>query len=110
MSSTPSLSVYLAALTASAQAWEETSETVRGARKSLTDVDATLLGDRVAPSARAFIDTWMTEIKRLQTAATDHSDALRDASLLYDRADTDVVERSRQLMAWTDRDASPTGS
>lgn len=104
-----SLYVYLAALAESAQAWEDTSESVRGARKSLTDIDATLLGDRVAPSAQAFIDTWMTEIKRLQTAATDHSDALRDASLLFDQADTDVVERSQQLMAWTDRDTSPTG-
>ena len=104
-----SLYVYLAALAESAQAWEDTSETVRGARKSLTDVDSAILGDRVAPSARDFIDTWMTEIKRLETAANDHGDALRAASLLYAQADGDVIERSQQLMVWADRDVSPMG-
>ena len=104
-----SLYVYLAALNGSAQAWEDTSETVRGARKSLTDIDATLLGDRVAAHAQAFIDTWMTEIRRLQTTAADHGDALRDAASLYARADNHVIERSQQLMVWTDRNASPTG-
>jgi len=104
-----SLYVYLAALNRSAQAWEDTSETVRGSRRSLSNVDASLLGDRVESYAQAFIDTWMTEIKRLQTTAVDHSDALRDAALLYARADSDVIERSQQLMAWTDRNVSPTG-
>jgi hypothetical protein len=51
----------------------------------------------------------MAEIKRLQTTASDHGDALREASLLYAQADGDVVERSQQLMVWTDRDTSPTG-
>ena len=101
--------VYLAALTTSAQAWEDTSETVRGASKSLSDVDANLLGDRVAGAARTFIDAWMTEIKRLQTTAADHGDALRETAQLYQHADNDVVERSQQLMVWTDRNVSPTG-
>lgn len=104
-----SLYVYLAALATSAQAWEDTSETLRGARKSLADIDTASLGTRVAPHAQDFVDTWMTEIKRLQTAAADHGDALRDASLLFDQADTDVIERSQQLMVWTDRNVSPTG-
>ena len=38
-----SLYVHLAALNESAQAWEDTSATVRGSRKSLSDVDASLL-------------------------------------------------------------------
>ena len=104
-----SLYVYLAALTTSAQAWEDASETVRGARKSLSEAKPSLLGDRVEGYAQAFIDTWMDEIKRLQTTASDHSDALHDASLLYDQADSDVVERSQQLMVWNDRSVSPTG-
>jgi hypothetical protein len=103
-----SLYVYLAALNKSAQAWEDTSETVRGSRKSLFDVDASILGDRVESYAQAFIDTWMTEIKRLQTTADDHGVALRDAALLYAQADSDVIERSQQLMVWTDRNVSPT--
>src|SRR5215207_8827296 len=101
-----SLYVYLAALNRSAQAWEDTSETVRGSRKSLSDVDASLLGDRVESYARAFIDTWMTEIKRLETTADDHGDALREAAMLNARADRDVIERSQQLMVWTDRRVS----
>lgn len=104
-----SLYVYLAALTKSAQAWEDTSETVRGARKSLSEVDASLLGDNVQKPAEKFITIWMEEIKRLQTTAADHGDSLRDASLLYAQADSDVVERSQQLMVWADRDTSPTG-
>ena len=104
------LYVYLAALQTSAQAWEDASETVRGASKSLADIDASLLGDRVAGAAKTFIDTWMAEIKRLQTTASDHGDALRETALLYDRADTDTVERSQQLMVWTERNASPTGA
>jgi hypothetical protein len=103
-----SLFVYLAALETSARAWEDASETVRGASKSLADVDANLLGDRVAGAAKTFIDTWMTEIKRLQSVASDHGDALRETALLYDQADTDTVERSQQLLVWTERDTSPT--
>jgi hypothetical protein len=104
-----SLYVYLAALSSSAQAWEDTSETVRGSRKSLSDVDASLLGPRVATAAQAFIDTWLAEIKTLQTTATDHGDALREAALLVNQADTDAIERSQQLMVWTDRNVSPIG-
>lgn len=104
-----SLYVYLAALLTSARAWEETSETIRGSRKSLSDIDASLLGPRVATAAQAFIDTWLSEIKTLQTAATDHGDALREAALLVEQADADTIARSQQLLAWTDRDVSPAG-
>jgi len=104
-----SLYVYLAALNESAQAWEDASETVRGSRKSLSDVDGSLLGQRVQSYAQVFIDSWMTEIKRLQTLASDHGDSLREAALLFDHSDRDAVERSQQLMTWTDRDVSPTG-
>jgi hypothetical protein len=104
-----SLYVYLAAVNTSAQAWEDTSETVRGSRKSLSDVVPSLLGDRVESHAQAFIDAWMIEIKRLETLASDHGDSLREAALLFDHSDRDAVERSQQLMAWTDRTVSPTG-
>lgn len=103
-----SLYVYLEALHSSARAWEDQGEVVRGGRKSLGDVDASLLGARVRPVAQAFIDAWEKEIKRLEDAAGNHAEALRDASLLFQQSDQDVVERSQQLMTWTDRDASPT--
>lgn len=102
-----SLRVDPAALAMSAQAWEDTSETVRGARKSLSDVSASVLGDRVEKSAQAFLDTWMDEISRLQTTAADHGDALREVSLLYAQSDSDVVDRIEQLLVWTDRNVSP---
>lgn len=104
-----SLYVYLAALNSSAQAWEDTGETIRGSRKSLADIDASLLGPRAATAAQAFIDTWLSEIKTLQTTATDHGDALREAALLVHQADADAIASSQQLLAWTDRNASPTG-
>ena len=104
-----SLYVYLAALNSSAQAWEDTGETIRGSRKSLADIDASLLGPRVATAAQVFIDTWLSQIKSLQTAATDHGDALREAAVLVHQADSDTIARSQQLLAWTDRNASPTG-
>lgn len=103
-----SLYVYLEALTRSATSWEDQGEVVRGGRKSLGEVDASLLGARVQPAAQAFIDAWMTEIKRLEDAAGNHADALRDASLLFQQSDQDVVERSQKLMSWTDRNVSPT--
>lgn len=103
-----SLYVYLDALNRSAQAWEDQGEVVRGGRKSLGEVDASLLGSRVQPAAQAFVDAWMKEIKRLEDAAVDHGEALRDASLLFQQSDQDVIERSQQLMAWTDRNVSPT--
>ncbi|MEO5665979.1 MAG: hypothetical protein ABIR39_22140 [Nocardioides sp.] len=104
-----SLYVYVAALKTSAQSWEDTGETIRGSRKSLSDIDASLLGPRVATAAQGFIDTWLTEIKSLQTAATDHGDALREAALLVHQADADSIARSQELLAWTDRNVSPTG-
>jgi hypothetical protein len=103
-----SLYVYLEALRSSAQAWEDQGEVVRGGRKSLGDVDASLLGARVRPAAQAFIDAWDKEIKRLEDAAGNHAQALRDAGLLFQQSDQDVVERSQRLMTWTDRNASPT--
>ena len=103
------LHVYLRALRDAAQAWEDQGEVVRGGRKSLGEVDASLLGARVQPAAQAFIDAWMKEVKRLEDAAGNHADALRDASLLFQHTDQDVIERSQQLMTWTDRDVSPVG-
>ena len=67
-----SLYVYLEALSRSAQSWEDQGEVVRGGRKSLGEVDASLLGARVQPAAQAFIDAWMKEMKRLEDAAADH--------------------------------------
>ncbi|UUZ58638.1 hypothetical protein [Nocardioides sp. B-3] len=72
-----SLYLYLAALSRSARAREDAGETIRGSRKSPADIDASLLGPRVATAARAFIDTRLSEIKTLQTTATDHGDAAR---------------------------------
>lgn len=103
-----SLYVYLEALRSSAQAWEDQGEVARGGRKSLGDVDASLLGARVRPAAQAFIDAWEKEIKRLEDAAGNHAEALRDAGLLFQQSDQDVVARSQQLMTWTDRNVSPT--
>lgn len=103
-----SFQVYLDALGRSAQSWEDQGEVVRGGRTSLGEVDASLLGARVQPAAQAFIDAWMIEVKRLEDAARDHAQALRDASLLFLHADQDAVERNQQLMSWTDRNASPT--
>lgn len=104
-----SLYVYLEALSRSARSWEDQGDVVRGGRKSLGEVDASLLGSRVQPAAQAFIDTWMTEIKRLEDAAGNHAQALRDASLLFQQSDRDVVERSQRLMSWTDRNVSTVG-
>ena len=95
------------ALLASAQAWEDASERVRGARTSLSGIDTAALGSRVAPHAEAFLDTWLVETTRLGTDASDHGDALRDAGSLFAHADEDTLARNEQLLRWTDRDASP---
>lgn len=94
-------------LMASAQAWEDASDRVRGARRSLVDIDTAVLGPRVAPHAESFLDTWLAEITRLGADATDHGEALRDASSLYARADEDALARNEQLLRWSDRGATP---
>lgn len=100
---------YLPALLSSAQAWEDTSDQVRGTRKSLADIDTGLLGDRVSTHAESFIDTWMVETKRLETDATDHGEALRESTALFAHSDGDALARNQQLLSWTDRDATPIG-
>lgn len=104
-----SLTVHLAALTESARVWDDQHQDLRGAARSLADVDTTPLGSRVQPAADRFIDTWLGELMRLETSAADHAQALRDVSVLFGHADSDAVERSRQLMTWTTRDLTPTG-
>lgn len=103
-----SIYLYLATLNSTAVTWEETSETIRGSAKSLTDIDTTHLGPRVASAAGVFLETWTTEIKRLETAARDHGDALRETAMLFSISDQDAVERSSHLLTWTNRNLSPT--
>lgn len=103
-----SIYLYLATLNTTAATWEETSETIRGSAKSLADIDTTHLGPRVASAAGVFIEAWTTEIKRLETAARDHGDALRETALLFGTSDEDALERSQHLLTWTDRNTSPT--
>ena len=51
----------------------------------------------------------MVETKRLETDATDHGEALRESTALFAHSDGDALARNQQLLAWTDRDATPIG-
>lgn len=102
-----SLQVYLAALRKAAGQWDDAAGDLRGAMKSLADIDTALLGPRASSAATTFLDTWSDELKRLRTAAAAHSDTLVENATLFAAADEDAVARCQKLLSWTDRAVSP---
>lgn len=97
------------ALHRAAGQWEDRAEELHGARTTLGDADPSLLGDRVAGAAQAFLDTWRREIDRLHREAEGHVTALRGAAADLDQADTGSADDLRHLMAWDDRTATADG-
>lgn len=102
------LQIYHAKLQATAKVWDDADERLTGAATSLGEADVALLGSRVAPAARAFVTTWAAEIRRLQKASSEHAEALRATSSSFRATDDESVQRAQTLMAWTQRDMTPT--
>lgn len=99
--------VWFARLRDAAEVWDDGREGLTGAATSLTDAPVALLGSRVEPHAKAFVDTWAAELRRLSAAADQHATALRDSATMFSRADQLSVQESQELLPWVERDATP---
>lgn len=102
-----SIQVWCSRLRAAALVWDDGHEQLTGAVTSLSQAPTQLLGSRVEPHARAFVDTWAAELCRLAAAADDHAGALRGSATLFATADQLSVQESQALLPWPERDATP---
>lgn len=99
--------VWYARLRQAADVWDDGGEQLTGAATSLTEAPLELLGSRVEPHAKAFVDTWAAELRRLATAAEGHATALRDSATMFSTADQLSVQESQELLPWLERTATP---
>ncbi len=102
--------VYVATLHSTARDWDDAQERLTGVSTSLAEADVALLGSRVAPAARAFVAAWEAEIRRLQQRTGQHAQALRDTATGFRSSDQEVVERNQTLLAFVDRDMTPSST
>ena len=99
--------VWFGRLRSAADVWDDGQEGLTGARTSLAEAPLGLLGSRVEPHARAFVETWGAELGRLAAAADAHAAALRDSASMFSTADELSVEESQELLPWVERAATP---
>lgn len=101
------IQVWTTVLRQAQRAWEDQSEALDGPVRNLAQAECDLLGPAVGPAARAFLDTWEEHVNRLRKDASGHADAL--ATTMYDFAVTDAesVQRTQELLQWSDRDTPP---
>ena len=103
------IQVWTAAIQTARTAWEDQSEALDGPYRNLAQANASLLGSRVGPVADAFLATWEQRVRGLGREASAHADAL--AGTLYDFLATDAesVQRTQDLLLWSDRGSLPAG-
>lgn len=101
--------VWFARLRGAAEVWDDGQERLTGAVTSLSEAPLGLLGSRVEPHAKGFVDAWSAELRRLAAAADVHAAALRDSATLFSTADQLSVRESQELLPWVERDAAPDG-
>lgn len=99
--------VWFARLRQAADVWDDSGERLTDAGTSLSQAQLETLGSRVEPHAKAFLDTWSAELRRLAAAADEHAAALRDSATLFSIADRLSVQESQELLPWVERDATP---
>lgn len=99
------ISVWQASLVRAAHDWENQSEVLNGARKSLSSASPSLLGSRVAPAATAFLTAWTEQLGVLRRRAALHADALDAARIDILGIDRLTAEQARSLLPWDQRPA-----
>lgn len=85
-------------LRAAADAWDDQSDGLDAALRSLASIDSSLLGERVSGHTEAFVSTWTTELRRLSRQAGDHARALRDNADFVGLADRETAEAMSRLL------------
>jgi hypothetical protein len=103
------IEVWTAALVSARTGWQDQADGLDGPYRNLAQAQPELLGSRVGPAADVFLTTWEARVRALGGRATEHADALTAA--LYDFLNTDgeSVQRTQDLLLWSDRDSLPGG-
>lgn len=96
--------VWRQALTDASTVWNDQADELHSAKKCLTEIDTTLLGSRVGPVAKVFVDRWAKRVETLRSNAADHAAALTDSSALWGTSDDASEEAIKKLLPWDQRD------
>lgn len=99
--------IMLSVIRRASDTWDDQAEQLRGGHKRLTDVQDAVdgLGDRVAPAARTYLTTWLTEVTNLAAAAQDRSDGLAEFTVSVVDFDQAAADELRSILPWDNRDA-----
>ena len=105
--SAPFLLTY-ATLARAAATWDDQAEVLRGGHKRLTDARSATgaLGDRVAPVAERYLDTWLAQATTLARAAQGRSEGLTSFMRSAAYFDASAAADIRALLPWSERDLS----
>ena len=105
--SAPFLLTY-ATLARAAATWDDQAEVLRGGHKRLTDARSATgaLGDRVAPVAERYLDTWLAQATTLAEAAQGRSVGLTSFMRSAAYFDASAAADIRAVLPWSERDLS----
>ncbi|GAA5140665.1 hypothetical protein GCM10023340_01160 [Nocardioides marinquilinus] len=92
------IAMYLEALRSGEAVWRDQSAELGTVATSLADVDAALLGARVAPGVQAFLDGWGAQLASLGRRAEGHADAVHDAAARLGLVDDETAARLAALL------------
>ncbi|KRF13745.1 hypothetical protein ASG90_12940 [Nocardioides sp. Soil797] len=99
--------VWRKALTDAATVWRDQADDLYSAKKCLTDVETGLLGPRVGPVAKVFVDLWATRTEKLRKNADEHATSLTTASQTWGVTDETNEQDLKKLMPWDQRSLDP---
>ncbi len=85
--------------------WADQVEELHAAVARLETASASVdsLGERVAPSARRFLQTWHDAARQLAGDAQAHGNALAEAGRTYAVLDAEAATAFRALLSWQKR-------
>ncbi|QIX27876.1 hypothetical protein ncot_15745 [Nocardioides sp. JQ2195] len=99
--------VWREALTDAATVWNDQADDLYTATKCLTEIDTGLLGHRVGPVAKVFVDRWSKRTEKLRKNAEEHAGSLTLASTQWGTVDESSEEGLKKLMPWDQRNLEP---
>lgn len=99
--------LMLSVVRSASDLWDDQAEQLRGGHKRLTDASNSTggLGDRVGPKASAYLNTWLSEVTNLATAAQNRADGLDEFTVSTVELDEQAAADLRAALPWTSQDA-----
>lgn len=99
--------VWRQALTDAAAVWNDQADDLYSAKKCLTEIETGLLGSRVGPVAKTFVDRWTKRTEKLRKSADEHASSLTVAAAQWGVTDESSEEDLKRLMPWDRRNMEP---